>query len=178
MRRFNCSLNKHGSLERAIDDLKQYKVELQNKCIIFVSELAKIGIETGKANCGEYGSVIAFTRKAEITPTGAKATLLATGTPIVRQRKGQTIEANPLLLAEFGSGWQAEVLQYMVPLQVGQGTFPGQTHAFDPNGWYYWDEAQQEWVHTMGESPTFPMYSAMMSMIFAVNETAKRVFRS
>lgn len=175
MRRINCSLSKRGSLDRAISDLQRYKVELQNKCIMFVSELAQVGIVTAKANCGQYGDRITFTREVRLTPNGASGKLVAVGSKIAGFRGEEIVYADALLLAEFGSGWEANVIEN-VP-GVGQGTFPGQIHATDPDGWWYLGE-DGVYHHTYGEKPTYPMYNAMVAMISDFQSVAARVFRS
>ena len=79
-------------------------------------------------------------------------------------------------MAEFGSGHLAEVLFDIAG--VGQGTFPGQTHAFDDVWhWKEWrDDHTGEWHHSKGFRPTHPMYQAEMDMIKEVVNIAKEVY--
>ncbi|MBR1631357.1 MAG: hypothetical protein IJ680_05830 [Paludibacteraceae bacterium] len=170
--RINISLSDFG-IRKAVDALKDYDRQLQNKCAMFVDKMAEVGIATAKLNCGDYGNVITFSKQLSVGEHGANGKLIAVGTPVFRRRGGETIEADPLLLAEFGSGWNAKVLDKVDG--VGQGTFPGQTHAFDPRGWWYVDE-HGESHHSYGESPTFPMHSAAIAMLFDINRVAKEVF--
>ena len=179
--RIKLSLNDAKSIDRAIQELERYKVELYNRCVMFVDELAKLGIETGKANCGEYGDRISFSREATVTPDGAKGRLIAVGDTLVRFRgsiNNLTViyDANALLLAEFGSGWEAKVLDPVPGLNVGQGTFPDEKHAFDPDGWYYLGE-DGVYHHSYGETPTHPMHAAMLAMIFDYQKAARKAFR-
>lgn len=170
----NIDLNKKNSVRDAIKQLRAYKSELHRKCRTFVSRLATVGIETAKLNCGEYGNVITFSRDIDSRYAGgAKGRIVAVGTPVARLRSGETIYMNPLLMAEFGSGFEARVLDKVEG--VGQGTFPGQTHAFDPMGWWYTDE-DGETHHSYGETPTYPMHSADIAMILDINRIAKEVF--
>lgn len=176
-KRIKISLNDASSIDRAISALKQYKIELQNKAIMFVSELAQVGIETAKVNCGEYGDRISFSRSTKLTPDGAEGKLIAVGSKIAGFRGKDIVYADALLLAEFGSGWEAEVLDDVPGLVVGQATFPGQIHASDPDGWWYLG-ADGEYHHTMGVVPTHPMHSAMIAMVFDFQKVARKVFRS
>lgn len=171
--RVNISLSEFG-IRKAIDALNDYNRQLHNKCAMFVDKMAEVGIATAKLNCGDYGNVITFSKQLTVDAGyGANGKLIAVGTPISRLRGGEVIEADPLLLAEFGSGWNAKVLDKVEG--VGQGTFPGQTHAFDPRGWWYVDE-DGESHHSYGEAPTFPMHSASIAMILEINRVAKEVF--
>ena len=77
-------------------------------------------------------------------------------------------------MAEFGSGWLSEVLFNVSG--VGQGTFPGQIHAFDEKGWY-WTTEDGVKHHSIGEKPTHPMHNAMNEMIRDVEKIAVEVFK-
>ena len=85
---------------------------------------------------------------------------------------------SPILLAEFGSATYAEVLFDVEG--VGQGTFPGQTHAFEDSWWYKeWDEnGKGEWKRGRGVTPTHPMYHAKMKMYEQIYNVARKVFRT
>lgn len=167
-----------NDINRLIKDLQNRKLTLKEQCKEFVSRLADKGIETAKANGGEYGNLIMFSKEIEDTVSGAKGIMLATdGTKIVREWKykggTKTAEVSPLLMAEFGSGWLAKNLDGVEG--VGQGTFPGQTHAFDPYGWW-WTTPDGKKHHSKGEAPTFPMHAASVAMIMEINDVAREVF--
>ena len=161
------------STKMAIRNLKRYRDQLQTKCRLVVDRLLEEGISTAKLNCGEYGNVITFTKPITDGNHHVKGKLVAVGTPVLRTRGDVTYEVDPLLMAEFGSGWEAKVLDN-VP-GVGQGTYPGQTHAFDPQGWWYTDDNGQT-QHSYGETPTFPMHSASIAMILTIDKILKEVF--
>lgn len=162
------------SVKMAIRNIRQYQQRLDEKCSLFVSRLADKGIDTAKLNCGEYGDRITFSKTVTNSGHVAVGRLIAVGTPMARLRNGQEISVDPLLLAEFGSGWEARVLDDIGG--VGQGTFPGQTYAFDPQGWWYTDIETGESLHSYGEAPTFPMHAASIAMIYEINDVAKEVF--
>lgn len=166
------------SIQNAIDEIEQYKESLIWKCTVFVTELQKIGIEIARSQSGEYGGYIVFEKTdAEQTGAGARCAISARDAQKIIRRwryKGgwKEAEISPLLMAEFGSGHLAEVLD-PVP-GVGQGTFPGQKHAFDPEGWSYTNETGYH--RSVGEAPSHPMHNAVIEMKYEIIKVARRVF--
>lgn len=176
---FRAELSKQ-SIDALIKQLKDYEEELNTKCKKFVSRLSEEGIKVAMVNRGEYGDTIGFKTELKASETGATALMVATGQGITRswRYKGEykTAVINPLLMAEFGSGWLADTTMHEnVPGNVGQGTFPGQKHAFDEAGWY-WTTPDGVRHHSYGEAPTYPMYRASVAMINKINEVAREVF--
>lgn len=167
------------SITAAIKELKSYQSELTGKCERIVSELAKEGITIGRQNTGKFGSYIVFSMNTTTETAGCTAIMLAreTGT-ITRQWKLaddsiKSVQISPLLMAEFGSGKWAENPTGVSG--VGQGTFPGQTHAFDASGWS-WKDLDGNWHHSTGMSPTAPMYKAAMKMEQIARAKVREVF--
>jgi len=79
------------------------------------------------------------------------------------------------LLAEFGSGWLANISNWNVP-GVGQGTMPNaEGHAFDRDGWWWYDTNGNK-HNSYGEKPTYPMHAAMVAMMMEVDRIAREVF--
>ena len=178
--KITCNITSKNGIQKTIRQLEQYRDGLDKKCELFVSRLAEVGIKTAQMNAGEYGSYIVFKKRIEPLPNGCQAILVATdGQKIIREWKYQggtkTAEVSPLLMAEFGSGWLANVRWKNIS-GVGQGTFPEQTHAFDPNGWW-WEDTDGVKHHSRGEAPTYPMYSASLAMLFEMNRIAEEVFK-
>lgn len=168
------------SINRAIGELKRYRDSLAIKTETFVRRLIDVGITVAEQNAGGYGKHIEFSKegKGGIRTIGY---LVAKGQPITVDwdYKGtrKTAKVDPLLMAEFGSGKLAEVL--FAISGVGQGTFPGQTHAFDDKGWNYkeWQSDHKgKWHHSSGAAPTHPMYKADMEMIQQIEAIAREVF--
>ena len=177
--RLNVSLTKKGSIDDAVQKLEEYKKELIRKTEELVSRLMDAGIESGIANSGDYKGMIVFRKDIGSDSEGVEGVLVATdGQKIIREWKYKggikQAEVSPLLMAEFGSGWLAKVLDNVEG--VGQGTFPGQKHAFDVNGWW-WETPDGEKHHSMGEAPTYPVHSALYAMMFEVDRIAREVFR-
>lgn len=186
MKRINCSISKDGSIQRAIQELEAYKKSISYKTEIFVSRLMDVGIKAAKAHSGKFSGMIVFTKELSPTLNGCAGALIATdGQKLVKewyaskkdaenQKNVRSYEVSPLLLAEFGSGWLANVLGNVAG--VGQGTMPGQKHATDPDGWYWYDE-QAIKHHSIGEAPTYPMHSASMAIIAEIDQIAREVFK-
>lgn len=167
-------------IEKLKKDLLRYKeVELQQKIKLYVEELANEGIIVSKQNVGGFGKYIMFSVQTEIQKDGCKALLLATETGVITStwnRYGTIVSADvsPLLMAEFGSGSGAE--NPMNVPGVGQGTFPGQTHAFDKEGWY-WQEEDGTWKYSKGITAKMPMYKASLKIQEIVISKAREVFK-
>ena len=171
------------SINHAIGELKRYQTSLAEKNETFVRRLLDEGIKVARANTGDFGKFISFYKegKGGIRTVGY---LIADSRSItaewaVKDENGnevkKTAEVNPLLMAEFGSGMAAEV-KFDIS-GVGQGTFPGQTHAYE-SSWWYKDWETKQWHQAFGIKPKHPMYNAEMEMIQRVTEIAREVFYS
>lgn len=190
MKKYKVSLNKAGALQGLISNLRAYEDELDAKCEKFVSRLADIGIQVGRAYSGQYGEYITFRKEMMKTKDGCTAFVRAFNVTLIeREWKTGAAVINPLLMAEFGSGWKA--VRNPKINGVGQGTFPGQKHAFDPSGWF-WEDKNSNPVgvddevyprkdgyylhHSYGEAPTMPMYHAWLQMEVEIRRVAREVF--
>ena len=117
---------------------------------------------------------------SEITPeqAGCRAVLYMEDTSKIVS-EWQTLEGvkratvSPMLMLEFGSGLKAEN-PANIP-GVGTGTFPGQTHAENPGGWWYMD-LDGVWHHSNGVSARMPMYFAGKEMRAKIVSIAREVF--
>lgn len=178
MKRLKVSLTTKGSIDNAVKALEKYKSDLITKTERFVEKLLEVGVQSGMANSGDYAGMIVFKKEIVAGSDGVEGLLIATdGQKIIREWKYRgglkQAEVSPLLMAEFGSGWLAKVLDNVEG--VGQGTFPGQTHAFDSQGWW-WETPDGEKHHSYGEAPTYPVHSALFAMMFEIDRIAKGVF--
>lgn len=187
MKKLHISLTTKGSIDKAIKALEEYKSGLVSKTEIFVRKLADKGIETAKNTSGQYGQYILFRQEVNTVGDEVECIVIATdGKKILREwypskkdaQKGTNKRGyyvSPLLLAEFGSGWLADVM-YDIP-GVGQGTMPNSMgHAADPDGWYWYDSSGTK-HHSIGEPPKYPMHNAMVRMMQEIESTAKEVFK-
>lgn len=177
-RKFKTDLSVKG-IEQLKKDLLNYKeVTLKNLLLRYVTELAKEGIIVGQQNVGGFGKYITFSIRTDITKDGCKSLMLASETGKIisswQTADGiKTAEVSPLLMAEFGSGWGAE--NPMNVPGVGQGTFPGQTNAFNEEGWYWMDLAGN-WNYSKGITAKMPMYKASQQIKSIVKSKAREVF--
>lgn len=172
------SLNNEKSIERAIRSLEKYRDSLPKRSETFVNRLLAVGISTAKVHTGKYGGYIKFERQVN----GTEGMLVATNSKKLvkmwydkRGRKIGSYEVSPILLAEFGSGWLADVVWDVAG--VGQGTMPNaKGHAKDPQGWQWYDSSGRL-HHSIGEVPTYPMHNAMVAMINEINSIGQEVFK-
>lgn len=189
--RIDINLNQK-SVSKAIEQLEDYRDSLAIKNEDFVYELLRLGITVAEEKVVRfnpetnekegYGKYITFSKKGK---GGIKTIGYLVGKDtqkIVAEWQyyddKKTAVLSPILLAEFGSATYAEVLFDVAG--VGQGTFPGQTHAFEDSWWYKeWDDnGKGEWRRAHGVTPTHPMYFAMMKMYEQVYNVARKVFRT
>lgn len=161
------------SIDRAIKEIEEYQDSIPAKCRKAVSMLLDKGIKVARGRVSsKYSSYISFSKEFEYEADGIKGTLVCTDRKIYREWKTGGYEISPMLLEEFGSGWLASVLDD-VP-GVGQGTMPGQKHAFDTKGWWWEDEDGKH--HSYGENPTHPMHNALLEMEYDIYQVFKEVF--
>lgn len=185
-KRLYVSLTRDGSIEKAIKALEEYKQELTAKMETFVNKLADKGIDAAVKASGQYSKYIVFSKEIHTAGDEAECIVIATdGQKILKEwypskkdaEKGTNKRAyyvSGLLLAEFGSGWLADVIYNISG--VGQGTMPNSYgHASDPDGWYWYDKAGTK-HYSIGEPPKYPMHNAMVRMMEEVTSTAREVF--
>lgn len=88
------------------------------------------------------------------------------------------VENEDILFIEFGAGIVLNRGKPSHPkekaLGYGVGTYPGQTHAFDDDGWWYWNGHKR--IHSYGTEATMPVYEAYKAMVDKVERIAKEVF--
>ena len=172
----------HKSVKQACKELLKYKKNLIKKCEVFVRKLGAHGISVAQANVGGFGKYITFTLEVDKEQYGVKAVMAATNTGLIRSEWRQadgsvaTADVSPILMAEFGAGLLANNPR-AYEFGYGTGTFPGQTHAEDPDGWWYMD-LDGRWHHSYGVTPGMPMYKASLVMSVLLDTVAKEVFRN
>ena len=172
------NLFSQGSIQDTINHLQNYKNELQTKCDAFVARCASVGEEVALQAINEspIGNSITFKANTTSENMGCKAILFATGE--VKKVDGRE-PFHTVLAVEFGAGIHFNPTPNPLissEFPYGAGTYPGQVHAFQSEGWMYWDEKVQEWRHTYGVKATMPVYNADMEIIQNVVKIAKEVF--
>lgn len=168
-----------NSINAAIKELEKYRDSLRYKSEKLVSRLIDAGIKVAYQHLGRYSGYVEFTKEIE---SGTQCIGLLVGkdsqpyiSTWVTKGGTKTVEVSGLLMSEFGSGWLANVIWDVSG--VGQGTFPGQKHAENPQGWY-WTDLNGVKHHSMGEEPHYPMYFADMTMLSQIDKIAREVFKN
>ena len=165
-------------INRLCQELEKYRDSLTYKARLLAEKLAEIGIKVAEAKIGESPLGKYVTIKTDITEEQAvcRAILIATGETF--EHEGYA-PFNSLLAIEFGAGirYNSEENPKAPDLGFGVGTFPDQTHAFDKNGWWFWSEEKQAWIHSYGVKATMPMYQASMEIQQNIVKVAKEVFK-
>ena len=174
---FNLSV---ASIQAAQREIQKYQQDLSRKCETLCRRLTGEGIRVAQAHIGGSGFGKYILLSSEITPeqAGCRAVLYMEDiSKIVSE--WQTMEGvkratvSPMLMLEFGSGLKAKN-PANIP-GVGTGTFPGQTHAENPGGWWYMD-LDGVWHHSNGVSARMPMYFAGKEMRAKIVSIAREVF--
>lgn len=165
-------------LDNLIRELQKYKDDLPNKCKKLVYELLQKGVEVSKARISDspLGKYVTVTTNISSEKMGCKGILLAKGA--VKEQEGYA-PFSILLAIEFGAGihYNPTPNPNADKFGLGVGTFPGQIHAMEPGGWYFWSEENKQWIHSYGVEATMPMHNADMEIIQNIVKVAKEVFR-
>ena len=175
-KKFKVNILSSSSIEQLKKDLIAYRDSLPGKCKLLTERLAQKGIIVAQARIDEspLGKYVSVNVNINPDKIGCKAVIVSTGA--VMQQKGYD-DFNILLAIEFGAGiyYNATPNPNADKFGLGVGTFPGQIHAFE-KGWYYWDDAAQQWKFTHGVKATMPMHEATQEIIREIVNTAKEVF--
>ena len=174
---FKSDLSVKG-IEALKSQLLQHKDSLPIKCEKLVYRLSQSGVTVSQTKIGEspLGKYVTVTTNISSDKMGCKGILLAKGA--VKEQEGYA-PFSVLLAIEFGAGVHYNPTPNPLigsEFPYGVGTYPGQVHAFQSEGWMYWDEKAQEWRHTYGVKATMPLYNADMEIIQNVVKIAKEVF--
>ena len=165
-----------SDINKLIQGVEDFKKELEAKLVEFVTELAKVGIQVAKDNTfvevddvyRNMGDALVFSKVIEFQDANGNLTytLIVTGQPYVKDWKNRKVSVNPLLMAEFGSGWRA--------IPDHQGTFPGQKYAFFKP--WYWIDSNNVKHSSYGSEPSRPLFRAVNEMRNQISTVAARVF--
>ena len=160
-----------ADIKDLIHILKSYTKYLPFKCQLFIRRLADIGIKTIDA---KYVSGLGDSSKDHT----CEFQLDEEGNVV---RGMITVEGKDILFIEFGAGIyfnNGNTHPKAHELGYGVGTYPGQKHAYDPNGWYYRDKDNKDTLrHSLGTEATMPLYNASLEMIANIEQIAQEVFR-
>lgn len=167
----NLTVNIRG-LDELIDQLGNYANSLEKRAGEICQRLAQIGydvayqIMSGHVYSGETINSLTI---EERSPT--EYVLWA--------------ESKALLFFEFGAGVNGGGHPQAGEFGFGPGTYPGQTHALDPKGWWFptddpnlivrTGEDGQGYGHSYGNPPHMPFYNAGARIKEDLERVAKEV---
>ena len=155
------------SVKEARRELSDFKKNITNKTELFLEKLSEIGIDVINTNVAMATGADDknVTVETEMYTNGAKTTMI------------MHIRGEDLLFIEYGAGIyfnRGNQHPWAHEHGYGVGTYPGQKHALDPNGWYYRVGGQLH--HSLGTEATMPVYKAYKTMVERAEEIAKEVF--
>ena len=149
-----------------IGDLGKRRKDLEKKADELAKRLAEMGVQsaTAKFDAAEYDGIKSYDITMEKIEDGHYAVKAC----------GESI-----LFIEFGTGitYAAGGHPQAAEFGMGAGTYPGQKHAMDPNGWYLPKSIQAATGKTKsyGNPPYAPMYSTARDLERDVLRIAKEV---
>lgn len=165
---------------KGIQNLKKQLLEyrnqtLPNKLNRLLDRLAQEGYEVANVRKGEspLGKYVHISVKS----ANLTRTIIAKGE--VMYSEGYA-PFSTILAIEFGAGvtYNPDPNPNADKFGFGVGTFPEQKHARDENGWYFWDESKEKWVHSYGVKATMPMYEAEQTIRKNIDRIVKEVFKN
>lgn len=161
-------------IEETIMNLQNYSTDLVKKANELCKKLAELGYDVARLELSGHiytGETIA---SLTVTQVDEAHYTLSAG-------------SKALLFLEFGAGIQGVGHPLAGQFGMGAGTYPGQRHAFDPNGWWFptddptlalhYDKNGQGWGHTYGNPPHMPMYQAETRIRTDIERVANEVFK-
>lgn len=155
------------SVNKLISQLKSYHKSLPSKNTFFVERLAELGIPV-------IDSSIARARGDADPGHNTEISIAQIGNVV----KGTlTLNGEDILFFEFGAGiyYNQSDPEHASKFGYGVGTYPGQTHAFNDNGWWYTDDAGMS-HHSYGTEATSPMLRASHEIIAKIRQIAREVY--
>lgn len=175
-RTININLFDSKSIQNAIKQIEQYRDDLPRKCQEICRRLSEEGVRVADVaiNSVPIGRTITLTTDINPLKIGCQAIMKMIG------RETQTEDGRIFrthLAIEFGAGirYNPTANPKAQEFGMGVGTFPGQSHAFDPNGWNYLGD-DGEWHHSYGVQASMPMYKASVEMRQKIDSIVKEVF--
>ena len=164
------------SLDDAIKTIGQYRDDLPRKCQEICRRLSEEGVRVADAaiNSVPIGKTITLTTDIDPSKMGCQAIMKMTGRE-TRTEDGRIFFT--ALAIEFGAGirYNPTANPKSSEFGMGVGTFPGQSHAFQSEGWYYLGD-DGNWHHSFGVQASMPMYKASVEMRQKIDSIVKEVF--
>ena len=169
MRKISIPLSVSG-IENAVKEFKTYTNSFDVKCERLIERLIDVGIPVIQQYAGSF--------KGD-SNRNTKVYFELHRQPNANSAWGKLVAQNKdILFIEFGAGIYWNQGQPPHPQEIefgyGVGTYPGQTHAFDKDGWYYWNGFRR--IKSYGTQATMPVYESYIEMKTRVLDIAKEVF--
>lgn len=163
-RSYTVPFTRHG-IEKIISALDEYERWLEEKTHELVQRLANEGM-----TIAQFGFDIALYDGVKDVRVSVQSLGEYTAAVIAT---GQAV-----LFIEFGAGYLLGE-GHPEPMGYGVGTYPGQRHAYDPNGWYLPKAVQEETgiKHSIGNPPSMAMYNTVKELEDRLQEIASEVFK-
>lgn len=195
MKTFNLSLDTN-QLYKTANEIREYAREFAEKVKAFTEACADHGIMIAQMHEGDFTGYIAYSKRFEIEDNEYTVYIAASSSEILKTwytsatgDNTKSASINPLLMAEFGSGFKA-LSEIPSGVTAGQGTLNTYGHANQPYGWSWWtdDASDQEgatmikskggrWLfHSTGTPPSRPLHNAAQSLINDVEGIALSIF--
>lgn len=153
-----------ASVKVAIKEIEAYKEWVEGKTQELVKRLADIG------------AVLASIEYSRVPYHGEKFVNISVD-DMGENKYAIVASGETVLILEFGAGIK---YGFGHPLEgnmgMGAGTYPGQTHANDRQGW--WLPKEKGGGHTYGNPPSMAMYLTGKELHERLLEVAKEVFSS
>ena len=163
------------SIQNCIKQIEAYRDDLPRKCQEICRRLAEEGVRVADAaiNSVPIGKTITLTTDINPSKMGCQAIMKMTGRE-TRTEDGRIFYS--VLGIEFGSGiyYNKTANPKSSEFNMGVGTFPGQTHAFQDKWYYLGDDG--EWHASHGVQASMPMYKASVEMRQKLDSIVKEVF--
>ena len=164
------------SIQNCIKQIESYRNDLPRKCQEICRRLAEEGVKVADVaiNSVPIGKTITLTTDINPSKMGCKAIMKMTGRE-TRTEDGRIFYT--ALAIEFSAGvrYANTASPKAKEFGMGTGTFPGQTHAENPDGWYYLGE-DGNWHHSFGVQASAPLYNAGNAMRQKIDSIVKEVF--
>ena len=163
------SLTNPSTNNKAVDDLLNYIEWMEQKCEELMIELVARGCTVA---IDQYGDVFSQYYKGPVDGTGVDAQDLGDGKYAI------VVHGETKHILEFGAGITYGFIPHPQADEFGFGpeTYPGQTHAGDPKGW--WLPKSAGGGHTYGNPPSMALYNAGKTMREELVDIARKVFNS
>lgn len=177
-KRITIELNTE-SIRQAKREIEDYKRNLEYKCRLFCDKLYELGISVARVSRGTYAPYITFSKQVNDVENGIEEILVMSNTGLITvqwlTKNDEVHEAiiNPIMMAEFGSGWLADD-DRAKDFGGGQGTLNTYGHAFDSE-WHF-KTLDGQWHTSSGQAPNYPLYNAYKNMVINIANVSKEVF--